>query len=178
MTYPVFATGDVLNASDMNGVGLWLVKSQTVGSGVSSVAVTGAFSAAYDNYLITLQGGSMSVDTALKLQLGSTTSGYFGAFIHTPNYAGGTAQSAGDNNSSSFTYGGASNVSNAQMAVYLAGPNKATRTFLTSSQISYSTVFGTYTGVEASSTQHTGFTLIPFSGTMTGGTIRVYGYRN
>ena len=52
MTYPVFATGDVLNASDMNAVGLWLVKTQTIGSGVGSVAVTGAFSADYDNYKI------------------------------------------------------------------------------------------------------------------------------
>ena len=52
MTFPVFATGDVLNASDMNAVGMWLVKSQTVGSGVSSVTVTGAFSSDYDNYRI------------------------------------------------------------------------------------------------------------------------------
>jgi len=41
MTFPVFASGDVLNASDMNGVGLWLVKTQAVGSGVASVTVTG-----------------------------------------------------------------------------------------------------------------------------------------
>ena len=45
MSFPVFASGDVLNASDMNGVGLWLVKTQTIGTGVSSVVVTGAFSA-------------------------------------------------------------------------------------------------------------------------------------
>ena len=178
MSFPSFATGEVLTAADMNAVGLWLVKTQTVGTGVSSVPVTGAFSSEYANYFITWQGGSMSGDTALRLQLGSTASGCFGAFIHTPNYSGTTVQNAGDINTAVFTYAGGGNSSQAQMSVYLAGPNTATRTFITGGQVSYQTVFGTYTGVEASTTQHTAFTLSPFSGTMTGGTIRVYGYRN
>jgi hypothetical protein len=162
----------------MDSIGLWLVKTQTVGAGVASVTVTGAFSADYDNYLIFWQGGSMSGDTALKLQLGSTVTGYYGAFIHTPNYSGTTAQNAGDNNSSSFTYSGGGNTDQAQSSLTVIGPNKAGRTYLNSAQISYGVVFGTYSGIEISSAQHTSFTFIPFSGTMTGGTIRVYGFRN
>jgi len=52
MTYPSFTSGDILTAADMNAVGLWLVKTQTVGTAVSSVQVTGAFSSTYDNPLI------------------------------------------------------------------------------------------------------------------------------
>jgi hypothetical protein len=40
-TPPDFSSGAVLTAAQMNSVGLWLVKTQTVGTTVSSVAVTG-----------------------------------------------------------------------------------------------------------------------------------------
>ena len=73
MSYPVFASGDVLNASDMNGVGLWLVKTQTIGTGVSSVTVTGAFSADYDNYVITVTGGTASANGSVRLQMNTST---------------------------------------------------------------------------------------------------------
>jgi len=56
MSFPSFASGEVLTAADMNAVGLWLVKTQTVGTGVPSVVVTDAFSANYDNYLVTISG--------------------------------------------------------------------------------------------------------------------------
>ncbi len=82
MSYPVFATGDVLNASDMNAVGLWLVKSQTIGTGVSSVTVTGAFSANYDRYKITVSGGVASTPLDIRLTLGSTATGYYGFLFY------------------------------------------------------------------------------------------------
>jgi hypothetical protein len=176
MSYPVFASGDVLNASDMNGVGLWLVKTQTINTAVSSVAVTGAFSSTYDNYLITVSGGTMSVDTALGCQLGSTTTGYYGGFIYGTS-AGVGPTLATDNNGSKATYvGGGSNNTTAYFQVL--APNLAKYTRFVATGINYSTTYGSYSGTEASATQHTAFTLIPFSGTMTGGTIRVYGIRN
>jgi hypothetical protein len=176
MSFPVFASGDVLNASDMNAVGLWLVKTQTVGTGVASTVVSGAFSSDYDNYLITVTGGSMSVDTALGVQLGSTTTGYYGGFIYGTS-AGVGPTLAADNNTAKATYvGGGSNHTTAYFQVL--GPNLAKYTRIVATGINYSTTYGSYSGTEASTTQHTAFTLIPFSGTMTGGTIRVYGYRN
>ena len=174
MTFPVFASGDVLNASDMNGVGMWLVKSQAVGSGVASVTVTGAFSSDNDNYLVTYAGGTMSVDTALGMQLGSTTTGYSGNFIYALS-TGTVVATANENNTARWTYvgGGANCAVNATiMNPFLA---RATRV---GAPVGYGSTFGNYTGVEASTTSHTAFTLIPFSGTLTGGTIRVYGYRN
>jgi hypothetical protein len=179
MPVPDFSPGEVLTAAAMDSIGLWLVKTQAVGStAVPSVTVTGAFSSDYDNYLVTWQGGTMSGDTALKLQLGSTVTGYYGAFIHTPNYTGTTVTSAGDNNESSFTYSGGGNASQAQAFITLIGPNKPTRTYMNAGQISYATAFGTYTGIEIGTAQHTAFSFICFSGTMANGTIRVYGMRN
>lgn len=53
MGYPVFATGDVLNASDMNAVGLWKVYDATF-TGVSSVSLpNGTFTSDYRNYRVT-----------------------------------------------------------------------------------------------------------------------------
>ena len=51
--------------------GLTLVKTQTVGSGVSSVTVTDAFSATFDNYEILMSGGTQTATTDVKLKLGS-----------------------------------------------------------------------------------------------------------
>lgn len=172
MTYPVFSTGDVLNASDMNAVGLWLVKTQTVGTAVSSVTVTGAFSSDYDNYLLTYTGGSMSVDTAIGMQVGTAITGYYGVFNYT-TWGSGTAQAVTDNNNSKWTYAGG----RGQFAVTLLSPNLAKQTVIYSNS-TYSNTAGTFTGVETSTTQHTQFVVVPVSGTLTGGTIRVYGYRN
>ena len=66
MSYPVFASGDVLNASDMNGVGLWLVKTQVIGTAVSSVTVTSAFTTDYDQYMITVTGGTFNTKNSFS----------------------------------------------------------------------------------------------------------------
>jgi hypothetical protein len=57
--------------------GLRLVKKQTIGNGVSSVNVTGAFSATYDNYKILISGGVGSTGTDLQLSLDGITTGYY-----------------------------------------------------------------------------------------------------
>jgi hypothetical protein len=181
MAIKTFTANSVLTAADTNtylaNSGLVYVKSQTVGTGVSSVNVTSAFSSTYDNYLITYQGGTMSVDTALKFKLGSNTNNCFGAFNHTPNYLLTTVQNVGDNSTAFFTYAGGGNSNSASSYLYVTGPNTATRTYINSGIVNYSTVFGTYVGVNFNTTQFTDFTYEPFSGTMTSGTITVYGFR-
>jgi len=81
MSYPSFNVGEVLTAADMNAVGLWLVKTQTIGTSVSSVQVTSAFSANYDNYLIILAGGS-GTQAGLRMTLGATTTGYYSHTVY------------------------------------------------------------------------------------------------
>lgn len=178
MGYPVFASGDVLNASDMNAVGLWLVKSQAVGSAVSSVTVTGAFSSSFDNYLITLSGGTASADSAIALKLGASTTGYYGVLIFT-NTTTPSATAAADNNGGTFTFvGGAASDQNAHVSVNLFNPFQAAYTKCRNGSYQNGNNYGAYNGEHRVATSYTDFTLVPGSGTLTGGTIRVYGYRN
>lgn len=171
-TPPTFSVGQYNTAAYMNSIGLWLVKTQTVGTGVSTVVVTGAFSSDYDNYLITYAGGSMSVDTAITMQVGTATTGYYGAFLYT-TWGSATANAVTDNNNTKWIYAGG----RGQMSVTLLSPNLAKQTVIYSNS-TYANTAGNYTGVEASTTQHTQFVIAGATGTLTGGTIRVYGYRN
>jgi hypothetical protein len=175
MTFPSFSVGETLRAADMNAVGLWLVKTQTVGTGVSSVTVTGAFSADYDNYLITYTGGTLTVDGNMHLKLGSTTTGYFGSLVF-GNYAANTVSGVGENNVGQFSFVGGGQP-NGSCTIQILSPFLAASTEV-SARVRYATVYGNYVGVIPATTSFTSFILNPASGTMTGGTIRVYGYRN
>ena len=180
MTYPVFATGDALPATDLNAIGLWLVKTQTVGTAVSSVTVTNAFSANYDNYKILYTGGVGSTASTLALQLKtsggsvSSTSYFYGTYGWT--YAGAAANANG-NNAASFAFGGAGDPSWVTMNVELQSPFGSRYTVM-SSQVAYASYVVTSNCVHAVASSYADFTITPSAGTLTGGTIRVYGYRN
>jgi len=175
MTYPSFTAGEVLRAADMNAVGLWLVKTQTIGNGVSSQAVTDAFSANYEAYLIQISGGVSSATTTLGLRLGSKVTNYryqfcYGSWTNTPLAVGSVAADR-------FEFAGSCDANGLTMSCTVINPQlaKATRVIGDSTQSgNYS---GNMTGYDADITQYTGFTILPGSGTLTGGTIRVYGYQ-
>jgi len=177
MTYPVFATGDVLPASDMNAIGLWLVKTQTIGSAVSSVTVTSAFSSTYDNYLITVTGGTASGSGSIRMSMNASTGSTY--------LLAGTYGNYGVN--SAVTYNPAATTSWADicpilgagysMVVNVAGPF-ASRPTYGNVESTNTVTFYKFSMTETSSNSNTGFTLTPAAGTLTGGTIRVYGYRN
>ena len=178
MGFPTFASGDVLTATDMNAVGLWLVKTQTVGTGVSSVTVTGAFSSTYDNYLITMEGGTVSADSDINLKLGASATGYYG-FLNYGDFAASTPLGANRNNATQFNWvGGGLAGQRAHVHVQVFGPNKAAYTKLLNGTYQSGGGYGTVQGEHRVATAYTDFTLTPGAGTLTGGTIRVYGYRN
>jgi hypothetical protein len=179
MPVPDFSPGEVLTAAAMDSIGLWLVKTQTVGTGVSSVTVTDAFSSTYDKYLVTVDGVQGSSLADLRLQLGSTTTGYFGFIVY------GIVSSAGvfginQNNGANFGYvGNVNNTGLTTSAMTIGDPFRAGNTYISTPYIGVvsTSAFGSFQGMQNSSTQFTAFTLIPGLGTLTGGTIRVYGYR-
>jgi hypothetical protein len=178
MAIKTFTTGEVLTAADTNtylaNSGLVYIKSQTVGSGVGSVTVSDAFSATYDNYLIILNGGTMSSDTNMKMTLGSSATGYYG-FMAYGSYTSGTVNGANDNNSTSgWTWGGGGSTNSAYVELIDVFPARETQM---RSRVRYSNVYGNYVGHHGVSSSFTGFTFTSSSGTMTGGTITVYGYR-
>ena len=174
-TPPDFTSGSVLTAAQMNAVGLWLVKTQTIGTGVSSVTVTGAFSSDYDVYLVTIVGGSASANTALGIQMGATTSGYAYSLLYT-SYTN-TAAAVGTGSGSSFLYAGGGTTSSLRMACTITAPYLTEQTDFHGSSTN-----GSFSGVCAGylndTTSYTDFTVVTQGVTMTGGTIRVYGYRN
>lgn len=156
---------------------LTLISSTTIGSAVSSVTVSSAFSSTYDNYKIMIIGGTSSVLTGGKLTLGATTTGYY-------------------NGAAGATYAGVSSVFGAAnqgwwdavllntngfaSEITLWGPNLAQITMVTADVIRPTTT-GQYErmgGYLNNTTQYTAFTIATTSGTMTGGTIRVYGMAN
>jgi hypothetical protein len=177
MPVPDFSPGEVLTAAAMDSIGLWLVKSQAVGTGVSSVTVTGAFSADYDNYLITLAGGSASADGDFQMTLGSTSAGYY-LVLPYGNYTGGSAV-AFTNNGSSWQFAGSSRTTLLTVNVNVLSPFLSNETAIQGiyTGATPSGVAGALGGFLNDTSSYTSFTLTPSTGTITGGTIRVYGYR-
>ena len=146
----------------------------TVGTTVSAVVMDNAFSATYDNYLIVDSGGTSSVDAPYRLTFGSSVAGYYYAMIY-GSFLGGAVNLDAGNNFPYFNYAGGSGTRNGFIEVN--NPFLATNTELRS-RVRYSTVYGTNVGIHGVSSSFTGFTLTASTGTLTGGTIRVYGYRN
>jgi len=173
-TPPDFTAGTALAAASLNKIGLWEITSATVGTSVSSVTVANAFSSSFDSYKILYTGGTQSADSNIKMRLGSTTTGYYGAYIYA-FYSSAGPNVAGDNNATEWTFAGGGASNSALVHVDIHNPFAAYRTRMTAHNVLYSTITGTYTGVLADSTSYTAFTIIP-NGTLTGGTITVYGY--
>ena len=179
-------TGHSLNVADAGGLqiggsavvsaGLVLVSRTTIGSAVSSVTVSGAFSSTFDNYRIVIANVDLSGNGNVGILLGALTTGYkFGGFL--ASYAA-SVSAAGTSTGDNLRIG-AFGTDAGSSSVDLFGPNLAAPTMSASvGHYGHPTTGGmsSYGGVETSSTQHTAFTLRPDSGTMTGGTIDVYGY--
>jgi hypothetical protein len=159
--------------------GLTLIKTQTIGSAVSSVTVTSAFSATYDNYKITISGGVASANNVLNLTLGSTVTGYY-RFQINALYTSSTVGGSNGSNTASFYGAGLGSVNSLTANFELQNPNLAKNTHFTGVAAGSSSNNEIYwnQGYLADTTAYTAFTLTTSAGTLTGGTIRVYGYQN
>lgn len=168
------------NSQTANPPGLELVKTQTVGTGVSSpIVVSGAFDSSYVNYKITYSGGVASQSINISCRLGAANASYFSvrAFNQPAN---GAFQGNGVNNTAEWPYFGQGSTNFAQINADVFMPNLAQQTTyhgVYNLGIGQFSEMGTTTGLLANTTAYTDFTLF-FAGTLTGGTIRVYGYRN
>jgi hypothetical protein len=150
---------------------LTFISETEIGSAVSSVTVSGCFSSTYDDYLILIRGYTNSVgDTGFngwRLGAGGQT---------THNSYGFYANATGDGlTSAAYCKLGVRKTSENAAIITLLSPNLATNTWGTS--IGPALQFPGYYNVYISgTTQYTDFTLIPSANTISGGSIRVYGY--
>jgi hypothetical protein len=155
--------------------GLVLVKTQTIGSAVASVAVTDAFSATYDNYKIVVSGGVASTAVAFEMILGANTANYYYSLLYA-TYNNTPLASSGSNVAKWSDIGNA-DTTGLSFIMEINNPFLAKNTSM-SCPISRTNLAGMSNGLHVSATSFTGFTLNPNAGTITGGTIRVYGYAN
>jgi hypothetical protein len=160
--------------------GLTLISSTTVGSGVSSVTISSAFSATYDNYLIKASAIDGSTNTNLQMVLGTTTTGYYQGGMYV-NYTGSTVTGFNVNNGSNFAnmiFYDSANGCNGHIVVnspYLSDYTTVSNFMIAPEATAY---FGTTGGVLRDTTSYTAVKFQTATGTMTGGTIKIYGFQN
>lgn len=156
---------------------LVFIKSQAVGSGVTSVIINDAFPSGYTTFEIHLDNivGSITYQSTMNFQLNGITSAYYGG-LWGRNYVP-TTQEFRTNNGSSCV-----------IARMFNGPGNLARFTISNPNVATSTGWngnwaeggegGFLYGVQISDSTASGFTISAASGTMTGGIIRVFGYRN
>lgn len=199
MGYPVFASGDILTAADMNAVGLWKITTGTVAttggtatssnglftfSGSTNLRINSVFSADYVNYLILAQvWGSATSFARWRLRTGNTdsdTNVYTQAGLTTTSVAAGLT--AYNQNAQAqwqpFAEYGTSEANGCVSQIIVQRPFQALRTGA-SAVVNNLDSAGVYnlSHVHTPATSYDGFTVIPNTGSVSG-TIRVYGYRN
>lgn len=179
-TPPDFVAGAVLTAAQMNKAGLWLIKVEAIGTTVSSVVVSGAFSTDYDNYMILVSGGVASATNSLNMTLGATAAGYYYSGIKLASYAATSITGDAAQNTTSFpgVVQGTTASLHGKIEVFQPFATKNTHVHYVSSQSTTTGQWHSRGGYLADTTSYTAFTLTTSAGTITGGNVYVYGYRD
>ena len=157
---------------------LTFIKSQTIGTTVTSVNVTSAFSTTYDRYLVTLSGGTSTNNRSLNLTLGATTTGYYSSYTLV-SYASSTVIGGASSNGASIVDAAVVTSNGLSGSLELNNPFNAVRTEILNCYggLVTNNQYLSGAGFVDNATSYTDFTLTMAStGTMTGGTIYVYGY--
>jgi hypothetical protein len=156
--------------------GLRFIKKQTVGSGVSSIPVANAFSATYDNYKIMYSNGVGSTALSLQMTLTGSTANYASSVIYAAYSGGGVA--AASLGTTSWSQAGDASTGGVSLNVELSDPFNTKLTGFRALTSVMNTAGSTIAqnGLHNVSSSYTGFTLTTSTGTVSGGTVYVYGY--
>lgn len=182
------ALGDAIDSTvfGLGSSGLVLINATTIGTTVASVQIDNCFTSTYSNYRIVVSiNASSAADTNVLFRLVDGTSP-----VTTANYeygavglsTGGVTENKSGAGETSFTLGSTSS-SNATfgMSLDIYKPQLAFNTSMT-----YQSANGYNTGRVyvnngvakfSLTTQFEGFQILASSGTFTGGTVAVYGYK-
>ena len=163
--------------------GLVLLNTTTIGSAVSSASISDVFSATYTNYRVIVKPNAYSTSDVLKMRFrvsgtDNTSSNYRygGTSFHTsfdPYYDA----NYGTTSIVLHRYGRANGT---HLVMDIMSPFETNYTTLTSTSAEVGTGprLNNLAGGFLSTTSFTGFTIFPDGGTITGGTIKVYGYKD
>lgn len=159
--------------------GLVFIKSQTVGTAVSSINVTSVFSSTYDNYRIVVNNMDASNDGAdIRFGLDGITTGWYwnGYYMQ----AASSTLSGINGGNQAFAVVGQTGTQQCGFSIDVMNPNLSAGKLLTGGYGSAGSnaYVGNMHATCNQTTSCTAFTLTFSTGTVTGGTIRVYGYRN
>ncbi len=186
MAIKTFTTGEVLTASDTNtylaNSGLVFVKQVTVPATSPTVDVTSCFSSTYDNYMVSFSGitstGGNGGTINYKLLSGSTPSStaYYGNTFYIVTAASGVMSNApfsnGPNGEALSISTSTTNAGVFQLqSPYLAQYTRSQHMSADNNYVRWNSM------VHQSATSYDGIQFLPSAGTITGGTITVYGYR-
>jgi hypothetical protein len=178
-TPPDFTTGQVLTAAQMNGVGLWLVKTGTFTT--QDLIADTAFSTEYDRYLLTTS--FTYTNTAAEIRLQFRTSGSNNA---TSNYlhqnSAFTTVGIFDRNtvattSSALAPNTGGNSWDLDLQILFPASNTVNTRVLVSGGIHAGSLPLIGNAGFTTTTAFDGIRIFPTAGTMTG-TYKIYGYRN
>lgn len=185
-TPPVFVSGAILTAAQMNSIGMWKISTTSLTAVTNNIS--SCFSSDYANYrvLVTNLNNASATLRALTLRFRTTSddttasynSGSFGVF------GAGTAFASAASNQTSAALGSLSAQPTGNAAsgitIDILSPNTATGTTYTGTLLTYqadtaSFVYRSIGGNITTTTQYTGFSLIGVTDALSG-TVQVYGY--
>lgn len=147
----------------------------TIGSAVGSVTVSGAFNANYDSYKVIISGGVCSASPNISLRLGAAAANYLNS-LFLVTYATGATGTAAESAGAAITWAGSGTTNSVNMNIELVNPFlvKPTTYF---APYNGATQAGYTSGIHNNNASYADFTITPSTGTLTGGTIHIYGYK-
>ena len=171
LVIPTSVTGGTLNPGG----------SITITPGTSSVTINNCFNATYDNYKMIIQGLYLSAaDFRFLYQM--TSGGYpvtTGTYNSQRFYAQGASIGGVSGSSlSSGWLGYSSNADNNALVTEIFRPFLANQTNFTSTFLYNGNYIENNNSVHTTASSYDGIKILTQSGTITGGTIRIYGYNN
>jgi len=178
------AISDLGNAIDttvagLGSAGLEFISSTTVGSAVATVTVSDVFSATYQNYRILLSNIDASGNTYIGIRFSGSGSGAtaYKRVLYSGGYTGGALGGTTSASANLIQVGLSGTNSDTSISFDVLNPFGSAPTGVVGLSIGNGGM--TWAGgLTTADVSETGFTILPDSGTLTGGTIKVYGYKD
>jgi len=177
-TPPDFVNATALDASSLNAVGLWLVKTQTLSTGQTSITVSDAFNSDYSRYLIQIEDLTRSAGGNILFQLSGITGTVYSSSGLFTTYGSGTLTGYAPAAASTVIIG-YTNTGGGFIQATITNPNSASaKDMFTES--SNGEIWYRFSHRIGSNTTATGFVLSVSGAGVTfgGGVVKVYGYRD